>query len=367
MNRRRLPATLLVVLATVLSGCASRSAAASRVASQGPAHKAPAGFLSASQMASVVAETMATNNRANASLDLSLLKTYEAGSALAIDAASYAEAAKVKAISCAYAPFGLKVLQAATLGSGSYPQRFVVLGTTYELPLRKGCTSVKSACPRPDSLFEFERSGPASHWRIALEPSADSGRIVDLATNGPAARSLTAVQGAAVKRIPRGAAAALQSYGATGRLGPLGAAEFTSKCWTLPNPRAAFEQYAKSGVSESQIYSPIAGEASLPLAGGAALAIFALGFKSTLVPASSGSSIDWISDPAVDPVTALLPSGQYGRIVERGQLELCAVTASRGGFRIIGAYAGVTSITGVKGSSAGGSGGGGVLVSYPIG
>jgi hypothetical protein len=358
---------LLAVLVTVLSGCASQSAAASRVASRRPAHKAAAGFLSYSQMASVVAETMATNNRANASLDLSLLKTYEAGSALAIDAASYAESRKVTGISCAYAPFGLKVLQAATLGSGAYPQRFVVLGTTYELPLRKGCTSAKSACPTPDSLFEFERSGPASHWRIVLEPSADSGRIVDLATNGSSARSLTAAQAASAQRVPHAAAVALQSYGVTGRLGPLSAAEFTSKCWLLPSPRAAFEQYAKGGVSESQIYSPMSGEVSLPLAGGAALAIFVLGVKSTLVPASRGSSIDWISDPAADPVTALLPSGQYSRITERGQLELGAVTSARGGFRIIGAYTGVTSIAGVKGSSPGGSGSGGVLVSYPIG
>lgn len=200
-----------------------------------------------------------------------------------------------------------------------------------------------------------------------MEPSADPGRVVDLATSGPSAKPLTAAQDEVAGALAHATAAALESYEETGRLGPLSAAEFASKCWTLPNPRAAFEQYVKGGVAESQIYSPMADQVSLGLADGGVLAMFGLDFKSTLVPASAGSLIDWVSDPAQEPATALMPSGQYSRITERGQLELGVVSVGRKGFRIIGAYSGLTSVAGVEGRSASGPSSGGVPVSYPLG
>lgn len=315
---------------------------------------------------------MASNNRANASIDLALLKTYEAGSALAIDAASYAESAKVQRTACAYAPFTLKVLQAVAEGSTGYPRRFVVLGTSVPLAPRKGCAASSTSgtsCPRPDSVFELERAARGAPWKIVLEPSADSGRLVRLAADGTVVRTLPATEASFARHLPDAVAAALQAYGATGRLGPLRSGEFSSACWVLPNPRAALEQYRNSGVTEAEVYSPRSDEVGLPLAApdAGALVMFSLEFKSTLVPSVPGSSIDWVSDPSADPVTALLASGQYARIVERGLLELAVATSSNGRFRIIGAYSGVTFVTGVRGSAPSGSNGRGVLVADSAG
>jgi len=361
-ERRKLIAALAVVV-LALAGCSS-TPAATRQATTTAAPAADGGgtgALTTGEMAAIVAATMATNNRANASADVSLLRTYEAGSALSIDAASYVESAKA-ASACDNLPFDIKVLQSAVLGGPGYPRRFVVLGSSYALPLPKGCTAVTSSCPDADSIFEFEQSRPGSPWKIVLEPSADTGRIVALSAAGAAAVPLTARESVAARRLPATIAATLGNYGATGHLGALRASEFTSACWLLPNPRASFEQYLNSGVSEQQHYSSAGDEVSVRLAGGGALSLFTLRFVTTLVPNAAGSSIDWISDPSAEPVTGLLPSGQYARIVERGLLELAAETSGDGGFTIVGAYSGVTSVAGRPGSKPAGSGGG-ILVS----
>jgi len=316
-------------------------------------------------MAAIVAATMATNNRANASLDLRLLRSYEAGSALAIDAASYAEAAKAAPNVCSSPPFGVRVLQAAAFGGNAYPRRFVVLGSSYALPLPKSCTAATASCPDADWLLEFEQSHPGAPWKIVLEPSAGTGRIVQVAAVGPDVVPLQAASAVAAGRLPASIASALGTYGATGRLGALQASDFTAACWLLPNPRAAFEQYLRSGVSAQQVYSPAPDLVSVPLADSGALTLFTLRFVVTLVPRASGSSIEWISDPSVEPMTALLPSGQYSRIVENGLLELAAETRGDDGFRIIGAYSGVISVKGTPGSTPVGSGGG-TLVSEVV-
>jgi hypothetical protein len=314
-------------------------------------------------MAAIVAATAATNNKSNESVNLSLLKTYEAGSALAIDAASYAESAKASASACSSPPFGIKVLQAAVVGGASYPRRFVVLGSSIPLPLPKGCTSASSSCPNADSFFEFEQSRPGASWKIVLEPSANAGRIADFVAHGSVVVPLSVIQADAAQRLPTALAGALRRYEMSGKLGPLRASEFTSSCWLLPNPRAAFEQYVSSDVNEQQSYSPASDAVSVPVAGGRVLSLFTLQFVSTLAPGSSEGSIDWISDPSAEPVTGLLATGQYSRVVETGSLEVAAETGSAGGFTIIGAYSGVTSITGTKGSTSPGPGGG-ILVSY---
>jgi hypothetical protein len=313
-------------------------------------------------MAAIVTATMTTNNRANRSIDVSLLKTYEAGSALAIDAASYAESAKTSSSACSYPPFGITVLETVALGGSSYPRRFLALGSSRPLSPPKGCTAPSTRCPDPDSLFEFEQSAAAAPWRIVLEPSAPTGRIVDLATEGAAAAPVAKQAAADAELLPGAVAAALGSFETTGRLGRLSAGAFQSSCFVLPNPRAALEQYVKSGVTEQQIYTPATDRATAALAGGGTLSLFTLNFVTTLVPTASDGSIEWVSVPSAEPVTALLPTGQYARIVQHGAVQLAVKASSSGRFTIIGAYSGVTSITGTKGSSGQGSGGG-VLVS----
>jgi hypothetical protein len=313
-------------------------------------------------MAAIVTATMATNNRANRSIDLSLLKTYEGGSALAIDAASYVESAKTPSSACSYPPFGITVLETVALGGTSYPRRFLALGTSRPLAPPKGCSAQSSSCPNADSLFEFEQSAAGGPWKIILEPSAATGRVVDLASDGSQAPPLSAQASGEVEHLPGTLASALGSFETTGHLGRLSAREFASSCFVLPNPRAAFEQYVRSGVTEQQVYSPAADRVTAPLTSGGTLSLFTLNFVTTLVPTAADGSIEWVSVPSAEPVTGLLPTGQYSRIVQHGALELAVTTSSGGRFTIIGAYSGVTSITGTKGSTGQGSGGG-VLVS----
>lgn len=359
---------LAAAVALLLAGCSqtatghgatttSSPATSSSTTSPGTA-QAP---LTSGQMAAIVASTSTTNNKANASLDLRLLQSYESGSALAIDAASYKESASLAKSTCLYPPFGIKVLQSAVAHWTSYPQSFVVLGSTYELTPPKGCSSPAGSCPNADSIFEFERTALGAPWKIVFEPAADTGEILHLDTAGNAT---TQPALGATGALPKSLANDLQYYEATGSRGPLKASYFTGKCWLVPDPRAAFEQYLRSGVNASQSYTAAAGQVSVPLSDNAALTMFTLDFETTLQPSAAGSTIDWVSDPAAEPVTGLLASGQYKRVVEHGALQVAAETAGLS-WTILGAYDGVTSITGTLGSpGAGSTTGGGVLVSY---
>ncbi|MGO8875635.1 MAG: hypothetical protein ACLQNG_07710 [Acidimicrobiales bacterium] len=355
--RRRWLVAAVAASSAALGACTSPGAGTTSA----PATSGVRGPLTGKEMAAIVTATMATNNRANSSLDLRLLESYEAGSALAIDAASYAEAAKAAASDCSFAPFDMAVLETVALGDSAYPRRFVALGSSRPLPPPAGCPTASNPCPHADSLFEFEQAAPGASWKIVLEPSAGAGRVVDFSTGAPAGAAPAGV--AAARRLPAAVAAALGTYEATGRLGRLQASDFSSSCWLIPNPRAAYEEDLKGGVTLRQIYSPAPDEAAVPISGGHALGLFTLLFVTTLVPRTPDGVIDWVSDAAADPVTGLLASGAYSRIVEDGSVEVAAETAGTGAFRIIGAYSGVTSVTGTAGSAPHGSGGGGILVS----
>ena len=89
--------------------------------------------------------------------------------------------------------------------------------------------------------------------------------------------------------------------------------------------------------------------------------LFNLEFQDQLFAAAT-TPIQWIDQPASDPVSVLLPAGRYSSVVEHGDLELAAVLASDGRFSIVGEYAGVTSVKGTK-AKAGGPGG--TLVDAP--
>lgn len=345
----------------VLAGCSQGSTGngtTTTTTTSGPGSPGTNVPVTTAQMKAVVAATVISNNKANESLDLALLKSYEAGSALAIDAASYAEAKAVPDSTCSYPPFGIKFLQAVALTGSAYPQRFVVLGSTYPLPPPKGCTVAAATCSHADSIFEYARTAATAPWKITLEPSADSGDIVQFAGSRSA---LGPADASAARELPGVVATDLEHYESTGSRGPLKATYFNGTCWLIPDPRAAFEQYGKSGVSAKQVYSPASDDVSVPIAGGNALTMFTLDFETTLVP-KAGTTIDW---PAGEALSALLPSGQYKLVVEHGALQIAAETGSGGQFTVVGAYDGFTSITGTLGSPGPGSTtSGGVLVSY---
>lgn len=304
---------------------------------------------------------MATNTKANAAMSRSLLASYEAGSAYAIDAAGYAEEATVRS-DCDYPPFGFDVLESAVL-SATAPRRFAVLGTQVPEPPPSGCHEASDPCPRADSLFVFQQEAAGKPWKIVLEPSAGSGRVFDLAASGT---SLPPDEGAAAARLPSELATALASYESTGRLGTLSESDFGTSCWVLPNPRTAVVQSAQEGLSERETFSVAGDDVDVPLSGGQVLAVFTLDFVLTLMPESAGGAIDWIVDPKSDRVTGLLSAGDYTRIVERGAEEVAVETSGSGGFRVVGGYAGVISASGTKLQSPTTTPGGGSLVSEPV-
>jgi len=360
-----------VSAALLLAACTATGAGAGGSTTRPPVTRpkaAPAAMESGAQMAAIVAATMATNNQANEQLDHSLLESYEAGSALVIDSASYQESAHVANSGCSYPPFGVKVLQTIAKTGTTYPAQFIVLGNTYQMKPLHGCTASAGTCPSAGTILVFSRPSASSPWKIVLEPSADNGDAVRLRGAGPSGTGSVAAPlppaGTDAKAVPSEIAKALESYEASGRLGSLKASYFTGSCWLIPDPRAAAQQYSKSSLNETETYSPLSDLVSYTTASGVSvLSIFTLSFEVRLAPEGADASIEWVSDPASEPVTGLLPSGAYSQIVEQGSLEIAAVVSGAGSadVTIVGAYGGVTSISGTKGSTGSG---GGVLVSY---
>ncbi len=368
---RAVVATLAVVtLAACSSTSAPSSSSSSSPSSPSTTSVPPAttgagnGPLTAAAMKDIVLAAMATNTKANAAMSLWLLGSYEAGSAYAIDAAGYDERATARS-DCDFAPFGFSVLETTVL-STAYPRRFAALGSQAPLPAPAGCHEPSDPCPRADSLFVFQQSSPRTPWRIVLEPSANSGRVVELANSGPVSPVLPAAERATAGRLPSELAGALARYGATGRLGALTAGDFGTSCWVLPDPHTALVQSEQEGVSQQETFAVAPDEVPVPLVGGHALAVFTLTSVTTLVPRTAGGVIGWIVDPASDPVSGLLAAGDYTRIVERSEAEVAVEATGAGTFRVVGAYAGVTSVSGTKVQSPTTTGGGGSLVSVTV-
>jgi hypothetical protein len=372
LSRRRLGRPVLVALlaATIaIAGCTSAASPSgkstttpTKASTTTTAAGSPSSVVTEAEMAAILAKTMATNNQANKTEDLSLLKSYEAGSALAIDAASYAETGTQPVTACSYLPFGVHLVQAVAQPGASYPERFLAVGGTY--PIKTAAKCATGACPDADTLLEFQKDSANAPWQIVIEPSANNGAFAKLAASGSEAALLTAATQKAAKSVPGFIAAALQTYEASGSLGPLKANDFTGSCWQLPDPYASSQQEKKSGISENESFTPASDMAAYPMAGGGALVIFTLDTVTQLLPSTPGSSIGWVSDPSVDPVTGLLPSGQYRRVDEKGALQIAVETRASGGGVVVGDYGGTTSISGVKApGTPPTTGGGGVLVS----
>jgi hypothetical protein len=352
-------AIVLAALAMFLAACSPTGQSHPPATLAGGLRPAP---LTATQIAGILAATMSSNNKANASLDLSLLRSYEAGSALAIDSASYEENENVTTSNCAYEPFDVRMEQPVADSGRAYPQRFLVVGQTEPLKSKGNCGP--GQCPTADTLLAFERTGPTQPWKIVLEPSAASGKFVALAAEGDTATTLSPANLTAGEAIPGRLAADLTTYGATGQRGELEPSYFGGACWALPDVRSEVTSEAKSGIRETAAFESADDAVEYPIRGGGTLSLFTLDFSNQLAPESSGGSISWTDNANVSPLTALLPTGDYRRITQHGALEVVAETTA-GGYFVLGSYAGVTSMTGVRASpSHGGGGGGAILVSY---
>ncbi len=282
---------------------------------------------------------MSTNNKANSALDTPLLASYEAGSAFAIDAADY-KASRLAHVTGSI-PFGVKPLQ-VVLGSGG--NSFLVVGET--VLLAKLPKSRLGACPNSDTVLAFERSR-AGRWQIVLEPSADSGRFPTLATaTGGLARSVPAAASSVARRLPGEVATALEHYEASGQVGSLSRSDFTGSCWQVPDPHAEVISEQAAGFDARELYSPSGRTLTFPMPGGDTLVLFTLASSESIV-APAGAAVRWRHVSGA-PWMSLLPAGLYGQVVESGQLEIAAVMSPGGGYRLVGAYSGITSVTGVK-------------------
>jgi hypothetical protein len=353
-----------------VAGCSAAPPPAS--SGTAPAAQAGPGIVSTRQAAAVLGRTSATNNKANATNDLRLLRTYETGSALAIDASQYNMSNLAKLLGTKPSPstpFTIRPLQLVVDGGSGYPAGFLAVGTT-EL---EGSQKNAGSCPHADTLLQYEKSSPSAPWRIDLEPSANEGSFVALATDDGVAAPLTPAERAAAAGVPQRVATDLQDYEVSGHLGPLSAADFDGSCWAIPDPRKQLQQTEAAGLSGRDVYAPAGGSVAYLIAAprtgarrtspgsgkgaaGGVLVLFTLGFDDELF-GTGGSPVVWSVQPASDPVSVLLPAGHYSSVEEHGDLELAAEVQADGHLSIVGEYAGVTSVKGQLARAPSGPGG----------
>ena len=354
-----------------VAGCSPSLPVASPSSQPGP------GIISPREAAAILGRTSATNNKANTTNDLSLLRTYETGSALAIDGSQYNIASLAKLLGTKpspNAPFTIRPLQVVVGDGSSYPAGFLAVGAT-DL---EGSPKNAGSCPHADTLLQYEKSSPGAAWRIDLEPSANGGSFVMLSTENGVATPLTSAERAAAAGVPQRVANDLQNYEVSGRLGPFVAADFNGPCWAIPDPRKQLQQTEAAGLGGRELYQPAgasvayliaanrhsasppkaAGPSVGKPAAGAVLVIFTLRFDNELF-GTGQSPVDWTVQPATDPVSVLLPAGHYSSVYERGDLELAAELQKDGRLSLLGEYSGVTSVKGVLATA---SGPGGTLV-----
>jgi hypothetical protein len=295
----------------------------------------------------IVGPTMATNNRANAALSSSLLASYEAGSAFVLDNSTYA-ADRAAKYHPSYTPFTVALRAVGVTRQSGWPAHFVALGTQHTLGKRG---PVGPSC---GTALWFEKSAPSAKWHIVLEPSLDAKQIPQPATtNGGYEQSVAAARVRLADAVPAEVVKALFALETSGRLGPFRRSDFTGQCWQMPNPRLDVLNAESAGFSQRDLFTKAArpDTAALALTGGGTLVMFTLGFEDQLVSTLSSNPIDW-THPSLskNPGAAwmyFLSSGTYSEIVERGELEVAVELSPSGrSWSVVGAYSGVTSVTG---------------------
>ena len=315
--------------------------------------------MSPSAARAVVRRTMATNNTANAELNGRLLATYEAGSAFALDDASYRgdRAARFRPPN---SPFTVDISAVAVARRASWPARFLAVGTQRSL-LPKA-----PAGPSCDALLYFERQSAGGRWRLFLEPTVNASASPRPATGaGGFAAPVSTAARAASRSLPGKLVKAFYAEETSGRLGPFSKSDFTGSCWQLPNPRLDLIGAEASGFSQRDLFSVLrpADTSAVALRGGSTLVMFTLRFEDQLIASSSSRAIPWAhaslkKNPGA-AWTYFLPTGTYSQVNESGELEVAVLLgANAKSWRVIGAYTGVTSVRGQKAKHSSTSGGG---------
>jgi hypothetical protein len=350
----------LVAVGLGLGACTSTSNSSSQTGS-GQAAITP------SAARSVLTKTDKTNNTANASYNSSLLRSYESGSAFAIDDASYRQdelARKAKDPIGANEPFTVKPLAYSLSTEGPSAGSWVVVGTQENL----GKPTAKA--PICNTALVFDRPASGDSWHIILEPTLAAGYAPSFAVgSGDRAQRPPVSLSRRVDAVPGRIRQALLSEETSGRLGPFTKADFNRPCGSIPNPRSDVTQAQAAGFDGRDLFSVAtpSDTHAYELKGGSALVIFTLGYSDQIV-AGSGEAIPWqhtasAANPA-PPFVYLLGAGDYSAVDEAGELELAVVVSPSGSLSVVGSYPGVTRVTGVPSKvTTPGSSGPGVLTS----
>jgi hypothetical protein len=301
----------------------------------------------------IVAPTMITNNRANATLDSSLLASYEAGSAFTLDNASY-EADRAARFVPPASPFAVDLRDLGLVHQTSWPASFLAIGTQQTL--------VRNAPKGPTcgTLLDFERTSASSRWHIVLEPSVNANALPTPAkTAGGYEVAVSAARQREAGRLAGEVRAAFLSEETSGNLGPFAKSDFTGSCWELPDPRADVVQAEASGLSQRDLFStvPRSTTAAFALSGGSTLVIFTLDTEDQVVETSPSDPITWthpsLSKEPGAAWTYFLPTGYYSAVNEWGAIEIAVVLSPSGrSWSVVGSYSGITKLSGQKTKSA---------------
>jgi hypothetical protein len=293
---------------------------------------------------------MAKNNRANTELSSGLLSSFETGSSYVLDAATYRAdqiAERQSGAKVPYSPFTLEPEVSGFDKTASFPAKFLVGGKT----VTKAAKAPKG--PACGSLLVFSKEGVGRPWKIVLEPSTNAKGLPHLATRGGYLRRLSDRQARAASGLARKVSAALIREETTGELGPFTKADFNGSCWQLPNPRSDLVTGEAAGYTARDLYSPLSPSdtSSFALTGGRTLVVFTIKFTDELEATNPSLPVRWTHVPVrKDPAgawTYLLGTGRYLVVKEEGQLQVAAVLAPQlNSYRILGAYYGITSLTG---------------------
>lgn len=302
-------------------------------------------------MRGLLAKTMAENNRSNDELSSKALAGYEAGSAYAIDDATYkadrlAEK-EVKGFRATSSPFTVRQKLFALQAASAWPVQLLAGGPVASL------SAHAPAGPACGSLLDFEKTASGGRWRIVLEPTTDKGGLPALAERDGYASGVSARTVRRADRLPGEVAKQLLSFETSGKLGPFTKSDFTGSCWQLPDPRSDLVGAEASGYDARDLYRPAspADTAVFSLSNGRSLVIFTLSFTDELVATSSSNPVVWTRpSPKREPGavwTYLLRAGSYGEISEKGDLEVAVVLSPASGrYSVVGSYEGVTAVTG---------------------
>ncbi|MGO9558712.1 MAG: hypothetical protein ACLPQS_01025 [Acidimicrobiales bacterium] len=353
------PALVAAVVSLCLAACTSTAGSA---ATTTPSTQAPSGnpangspVITPSAARALLAKTTATNNEANAKLSSSLLASYEAGSAYELDEATYeAErlAERESSFKASNPAFTIDLKALGLVRQTAWPADVLTIG------IQKSLVKASPATPACGTMLDFARTASSGRWQIVLEPSTNASGLPHLATSSDGyLQPLSSTDEGAAKAVPGEVSKALLTEETSGKLGPFKSSDFTGKCWQLPNPRSDVISAEQKGFSQRDLYSPVspADTSAFALRGGGELVMFTLRFEDQVLAASG--AIAWspssVAAGAGGAWEYFLAAGSYSQVVEKGELQIAVeVAPGQESYSVVGAYPGITSVTGTKASSS---------------